>query len=936
MAGGYFGGGDGSANTPYLVEDAQDFNAIRNTPHWCSFRQVADIDLCVFGTGFQPLGSDGERFFTGNYDGARFVIRNVHIDVDKGDTSPVSLFGYYHFAYNQSGTSFRANTQGLEDPNQPDILWGYDYPGGTQPPPPLEPSPPEQFTTMIRNVILEDFYIRGNNITASIWTGDNFREGGGLRVDHCTARNGIVISDTIAGGVFGAVTVKAELYAYCKVRNAGAYNVSVIAPTSGGVIGSLTDSCFATGCFCVGGNSNRGLLGARDDDGGNAPALLSESYAANQTSASAFAPSGLLVSHCYYDSDVAGAGDASGAVAATTKQMRYPYDPTGAYVGWQFVGGTVSGYAFRWYHDPETFGGYPYRVRRDVHLRFQSSDFEYMHGIAKYRQSASLPKQYTATIVGSVNTTTFSEIALQLSGQKNGFLPACIGERRYRGLVDSDWQGNPVIIPQEAASMNGTEVPVKTEIRTPEDLFNVRYGSGLDYVVKNTISLEGFTIPAHGARTIYPPWADGTFPPIEEQGSPSWRWSGTIDGQDFPILRMRMEAKGNWVFSAVGLIGDASASASQATQISNLHIKEFHIRGNISRDVGAFIGSGIGTRGVKLFRCSAQGSIVSTSASGGRSVGGLVGRLWTNTPNHEIRECFAEVDITGPGREVGGLVGYAIAQIEDSYARGTIQSTTGWAYELGGLVGRFSPFHSHTFSIKNCYSTGAVTLISDPDSTAHCGGLVGFHDPQVNEISNSYYDIETSGYSNDDGRGQPRTTEQMTYPHAEGTYEDWEFEGEEIVFGTLAGVVTHTSGVPVFFSPTGWGPLENGDRVVTQGFSNTANNGIFTVLNRAGVYVFVDRMLTVEALHVNRRMFYAPIWVIRPNWNDGYPTFGVYPFVDIVGSIDAQSYWYIRRLLEMWVKRSGEYAPVTGYVRHEGVYRPITGLYRRHDGQYKE
>ena len=83
MAGGAFGGGNGNAATPYLVEDAQDLNAVRN--HLNSFfLQTADIDLSVY-VDWKPIpdfsSSDpaGANQFTGYYDGGGFKILNLRI-----------------------------------------------------------------------------------------------------------------------------------------------------------------------------------------------------------------------------------------------------------------------------------------------------------------------------------------------------------------------------------------------------------------------------------------------------------------------------------------------------------------------------------------------------------------------------------------------------------------------------------------------------------------------------------------------------------------------------------------------------------------------------------------------------------------------------------------------------------------------------------------
>lgn len=91
MANGLFGGGNGTAENPYLVEDAADLNAVRNNLS-AYYKQIADIDLS--GYNWIPIGDD-ENPFTGYYDGNNCKITNLMIDKsDAGDkASFIGLFG---------------------------------------------------------------------------------------------------------------------------------------------------------------------------------------------------------------------------------------------------------------------------------------------------------------------------------------------------------------------------------------------------------------------------------------------------------------------------------------------------------------------------------------------------------------------------------------------------------------------------------------------------------------------------------------------------------------------------------------------------------------------------------------------------------------------------------------------------------------------------
>lgn len=80
MANAKFGGGDGSINNPYLIEDGYDLNAVRNNLT-ASYKLVKNIDLTqvcnesVDGSGWTPIPA-----FRGTLDGNGYVIRNLFIN----------------------------------------------------------------------------------------------------------------------------------------------------------------------------------------------------------------------------------------------------------------------------------------------------------------------------------------------------------------------------------------------------------------------------------------------------------------------------------------------------------------------------------------------------------------------------------------------------------------------------------------------------------------------------------------------------------------------------------------------------------------------------------------------------------------------------------------------------------------------------------------
>ena len=93
---GAFGGGDGSAEKPYLIDEASDLATLSSA---CAgegnaysnkhYKQIADIDLSK--VAFSPIGSASVPF-TGVYDGGNYSVSGIVIP--SSNTAPCGMFGY--------------------------------------------------------------------------------------------------------------------------------------------------------------------------------------------------------------------------------------------------------------------------------------------------------------------------------------------------------------------------------------------------------------------------------------------------------------------------------------------------------------------------------------------------------------------------------------------------------------------------------------------------------------------------------------------------------------------------------------------------------------------------------------------------------------------------------------------------------------------------
>ncbi len=144
-----YAGGTGEPDTPYLIDTAEQMNAIGAEPNdWDKhFRLIADIDLGGYrGTAFNiiaPAGKGG-RYFTGLFDGGGHTISNF--TYGPTDVNSVALFG------NVRG---RIENVGLIDPN---IDAGTR--GGVAP-----------LVDWLNKGGMSGCYVRGGNVSGNDWVG---------------------------------------------------------------------------------------------------------------------------------------------------------------------------------------------------------------------------------------------------------------------------------------------------------------------------------------------------------------------------------------------------------------------------------------------------------------------------------------------------------------------------------------------------------------------------------------------------------------------------------------------------------------------------------------------------------------------------------------------------------------------------------------------
>ena len=154
-------------------------------------------------------------------------------------------------------------------------------------------------------------------------------------------------------------------------------------------------------------------------------------------------------------------------------------------------------------------------------------------------------------------------------------------------------------------------------------------------------------------------------------------------------------------------------------------------------DVSA-IGGGVGGLAGENYGGTVSDSYSTGSVNGSDVVGGLLGLHYDST----VSNSYSIGSVKGT-YIVGGLVGANGGVLSNSYATSNV---TGDA-DIGGLVG-----HNFNGNVGNSYSTGNVTGVT------YVGGLIGENEGEC-IISNSYWNIETSGQVTSAGGMGKNTTE---------------------------------------------------------------------------------------------------------------------------------------------------------------------------------
>lgn len=330
---------------------------------------------------------------------------------------------------------------------------------------------------------------------------------------------------------------------------------------------------------------------------------------------------------------------------------------------------------------------------------------------------------------------------------------------------DGDDGDDAVVLPMHLAPLAGGSFGGGTGtegnpylIEDVDDLQAMSSNLSAHYALANDIDLSAFNWSA---------WGDGNgFVPI---GDATNRFSGGFDGRGYNITGLYINRPTTNNVGLFGHVGDDTG----ATVIKNVGLFDTSVVG--ARGAGTLIGRVTGNANTLIENCFAVGGNV----TGNGATGGLIGSFNSRrtTPGGEdnpiLHYSFTDVAVyssaSGGGRDkFGGLVGCSQkGTIQNSYSRSSVTVTDG--SRIGGLAGCID----YRGEILNSYSTGLVSVV---DCTA-VGGLVGNRvGPgfNVGVVTNSFWDIDTSGQATSAG-GTGKTTAEMK-TKATFTEAGWNFD----------------------------------------------------------------------------------------------------------------------------------------------------------------
>lgn len=730
FAGGTFGGGDGSAGNPYIIEDVLDLQAMQSGLG-ANYSLGNDIDASATvgwnsGEGFVPIGNSTAPF-TGSLNGNLYIISSLFISRD----------GNYQGLFGQISS-----------------------------------------TVKVQNIFMENVYINALQFRGAI-AGDN--NGGTIR--NCTSSGTIAYASSNAGGIVGRMIggLLDNCSSTCAVSSTTGNNIGGLVGQAdsgstisnswskgdvqgqnviGGFIGVQTgDGTIITGCFATGdvtANDVGGGFAGRINNGAD----TFDSYAtgdvsvASNNGAGGFVGNHLwtgdgtsIIQRCYATGDVSALGSVGGFVGTNTNGPVMTYDcyALGNVSGnWQvggFVGSEWDGPIERCYSTGNVTG---------------TSDVGGFAGWAGFNFAcAFLNNRWDNETSGTTIAVGHPEEAGDDAGITGNSTAQLLQQSTYTGF-----NFNTVWWSVNSSTRPFLRMEWGQEIRNSHQLQMMQMDPAENYTLANDIDMSDIVGSSQMWGTTLT--QGGGFVPA---GNATKRFTGSLEGNGYEIsgLYINRSSQANqsllgWVYEPAAImnvtLNNVNVSGGQNTGALAGYLYSGTLRG--CSGAGLIKGSNLFTGGLigynvfgSLDQCAFDGTVYSTanyaggligrstgevtdsgssgSVHGAAWVGGLIGDMLNSG---YVENCFSYSEVSG-GTNVGGLIGWSERPITRCHAYGDVSGVT----STGGLVGT----SGSASPISNSSASGHVTGTNIPT-----GGLVGWNGADI-LFSNSSGDVDGTG-----------------------------------------------------------------------------------------------------------------------------------------------------------------------------------------------
>jgi|GEM_PF-5247650 len=832
-----FAGGDGSAGNPYLIENADQFNEIRNNLN-ASYKLIQNIDLSSYasaegGKGWKPIGG----VFAGqlNGDGRRIT----GLSIRRGNEGKVGLFASVSGKINDLSI-VQAEVVGG---SQVGILSGFMYPG-----------------------TVDNVHVSGE-VEGHSYVGGMIGESNNIQVQGSGASVTVRGSGSYVGGLVGSIANSANNYIVMNSYAEG--DVEGGERYVGGLIGFIMagtlERSYASGTV-TGGDEVGGLIGSAYYG-----SIIRDSYALGAVSGNSAIGGfvGNIYESEFSDSYSIGAVTGNSSVGGF---VGYMYNWTFSRLYWNsdaywsassFGSGGITGISGVDLFKAASFGGldfagkwaiaegksYPY-LRGNAPLWLNDLSVTPDTGTAGNVSPSwhSLVRQYDLSVTGDVSSLTAiptvanANAVVQVSGMDglevganaatislndpNGVRSPQIYAIRIHKLASNNLSSDASLADLQIAGVSipgfsaGTlsytaDVPNSTTDATitatpnhPDATYTVAGGNSLqlgDNAVTVTVTASDGTTRTYSITINRNRFAGGNgteaspylienadqFNEIRNDYQKVYRLIADIDLSAFasanggagwePIyFEGKLEGNGHVI---KGLTIDRPYEDVVGLfqyiyigSVSNLDIVEASVIGRDS--VGILAGV---HNSYLISKVRTSGSVAGRS-----NVGGLIGSLSSGT----IRGSSSTASVVGSGDAVGGLVGQGYAAIETSYAEGNAQGSN----KVGGLIGEdIGGMISNSFATGNAKANQAsaggligrsnqgtytnVYATGQVQGSSAAGGLVGTRTSST--FTRGYWNTATTGQSAGAGSGAVTgltgyTTAQMK---SSGSFSGWDFSG---------------------------------------------------------------------------------------------------------------------------------------------------------------